>query len=205
MQDSATGDVLMKNHLKIQAIVAAATLSCTAALAQTTVQNEVRTEAGVISAPPDVINGQAAAGAQAAISAPATVSTATAGEFLSSLAQKFGTSVSQLQALLAKLPPRGPGLSRMELWAIGSKLKLSADEKAALKAKAGPGGTGFNSEDLAGMGARLGLSTLEVQRLSQELGLGVPAIASPGTAQPAAGQPGVMVPVMEGAAGTTHM
>jgi hypothetical protein len=130
----------------------------------------------------------------AATSAAPTIDTASSEQFLQSLADKFGTTTSYLKELLAKLPPSGPGLSKIEIWGISSKLKLSDQEKAIFKAKAGPGGSGFNAEDVAGMGARLGLSAPEVARLSAQLGLTSPAIATPMPATPIgqAQQAGVM-------------
>jgi hypothetical protein len=105
--------------------------------------------------------------------------TETADEFLSSLATKFGTSVSRLKSLLAKLPPHGQGLNRMEISVISSKLGLTPEEKQVFKSRVGAGGTGFTAEDVAGMGVRLGLSDVQTARLSQELGLSSPAIATP--------------------------
>jgi hypothetical protein len=126
--------------------------------------------------------------APAETSAAPTIDTGSSEQFLQSLADKFGTTTSYLKELLAKLPPSGPGLSKLEIWGISSKLKLSDQEKAIFKAKAGPGGTGFNAEDVAGMGARLGLNAPEVARLSAQLGLTSPAIATPMPATPM-GQP----------------
>jgi hypothetical protein len=146
--------------------------------------------------------------ATSAVQAAPTLDTASSDQFLQSLADKFGTTTSYLKELLAKLPPSGPGLSRLEIWGISSKLKLNDQEKAVFKAKAGPGGSGFNAEDLAGMGARLGLNSGEVARLSAQLGLTSPAIATPvpvtpmGQAQQAGviSAPGTLV---QPAAGTT--
>jgi hypothetical protein len=104
-----------------------------------------------------------------------------AQEFLSSLATKFGTSVSRLQSLLAKLPPRGRGLNVLEIKVIAGKLGLSKQDKAIFASKAGAGGTGFNSQDIAAMSRQLGLSLEETTRLSSELGLPAPA-ASVGAA-----------------------
>jgi hypothetical protein len=109
----------------------------------------------------------------------ANLSTESATEFLSSLAEKFGTSVSRLQSLLAKLPPRGSGLSRIEISVISSKLGLTPEEKEIFRSRVGAGGTGFTADDVVGMGERLGLSSAETARLSQELGLASPAVATP--------------------------
>jgi LysM repeat protein len=98
----------------------------------------------------------------------AQIQTQSAEAFLQSLATKFGTSVKRLKGLLAKLPPRGKGLNGLEISVIAGKLN----------------GTGFNNVDVQEMGTRLGLTPTEVARLSQELGIAMPAIATP-TAQPA--------------------
>jgi LysM repeat protein len=114
----------------------------------------------------------------------AQIQTQSAEAFLQSLATKFGTSVKRLKGLLAKLPPRGKGLNGLEISVIAGKLKLSKAEKEVMKAKIGNNGTGFNNVDVQEMGTRLGLTPTEVARLSQELGIAMPAIATP-TAQPA--------------------
>jgi hypothetical protein len=108
----------------------------------------------------------------------ASIANATAEQFLSSLADKFGTNVDQLQKLLSKIPPHGRGLNGLELMVISARLGLSKEEKAVLKSRIGSGGTGFTNSDLVGMGARLGLNSTEIARLGDQLGLASPTIAT---------------------------
>jgi hypothetical protein len=110
---------------------------------------------------------------------PATLDTQTPQAFINSLATKFGTNPKKLQSLLDKLPPKGKGLSNIEIAVISAKLKLTKEEKAVLKARAGAGGTGFTREDAVGMGVRLGLSDADTARLAQQLGIVSPSIATP--------------------------
>lgn len=107
----------------------------------------------------------------------ATVDTQSPQAFLNSLATKFGTKPKKLQALLAKLPPKGAGLSSMEIAVIAAKLKLTKEERSVLKSRIGKGGTGFTHADAAGMGLRLGLSDAETARLAQQLGIVAPSVA----------------------------
>jgi hypothetical protein len=127
-----------------------------------------------------VINGSSANAQSPDVntSAGALVANETPEQFLGSLADKFGTSVNQLQKLLAKIPPHGRGLNALEMMVISSRLGLSRDEKAVLKSRIGSGGTGFTRADLIGMGARLGLNTTQIARLSEQLGLASPTIAT---------------------------
>jgi hypothetical protein len=118
------------------------------------------------------------------------IKTGSAQEFLSSMALKFGTSVKRLQSLLAKLPPHGKGLNPIEIKVIAGKLHLSKEDKEAFKTKVGAGGTGFNSQDIAAMSAQLGLTSEEASRLSQELGLSIPAVATPAIAPVPVGSTG---------------
>jgi hypothetical protein len=131
------------------------------------------------------------------------VNTAGSAQFLTSLAGKFGTSVSQLRQLLSKIPPHGKGLNFLELLVISSRLGLSPDEKAVLKSRIGSGGTGFTREDVVGMGTRLGLNSMEIGRLGEQLGLTNPTIANQtlsnnavidGTADDTAPQPIIIQP-----------
>jgi len=112
-----------------------------------------------------------------AITTPTAINTQSAQAFLNSLATKFGTNPKKLRSLLDKLPPRGKGLSTIEIAVISSKLKLTKEEKAILKARVGAGGTGFTREDAVGMGVRLGLSDADTERLAQQLGIVAPAYA----------------------------
>jgi hypothetical protein len=109
----------------------------------------------------------------------AQIKTGSADEFLASLAVKFGTSVSRLKSLLAKLPPNGHGLNALEIKVIAGKLGLSKQDKAIFASKAGAGGTGFNAQDIAAMSRQLGLSLDETARLSTELGFPAPTVATP--------------------------
>jgi hypothetical protein len=107
-----------------------------------------------------------------------SVATETPEQFIRSIADKFGTSANQLQRLLAKIPPHGRGLNALELAVISSRLGLTRDEKAVLKSRVGSGGMGFTHSDIVGMGARLGLNSTQIARLSEQLGLASPTIAT---------------------------
>src|SRR5438045_3068166 len=89
----------------------------------------------------------------------AQIDTTNGQAFLSSIAEKFGVSEARLQSLLDKIPPRGPGLSSLEISVIAGKLGLDKSGKEVLKARVGKGGTGFTSEDVMGMGEKLGLDS----------------------------------------------
>lgn len=119
------------------------------------------------------------------------IKTDSADAFLNSLALKFGTSTKRLRSLLAKLPPKGKGLNPIEIKVIAGKLHLNAHDKEIFRSKTKSGGTGFNAQDIAAMSTQLGLTMDETIRLSQQLGLPTPAIATPTiTTPPSVGSTG---------------
>lgn len=96
-------------------------------------------------------------------------------QYLGAIATKFGVSVDRLQKLIAKLPPRGEGLSGIEVSVIAGKLGLDKSGKEMLKAKVGKGGSGLSATDVSMIGASLGLDTTQVAFLSSQLGLPTPS------------------------------